>query len=114
MRQVRFAGGAKLSLMLLRREDVGATNELEIVAWMAFLDALEDILQSDHVPRLYKKKPSVFRKPEARSPKSEMTQGHFETPDSWLLDIKDRRPGSAKSTVGCPVRFLWPRQPSSP
>ena len=49
MRQVRLAGRAHLSLMFLRGKYVGAAHKFEVVPWMMLSDAVENVLQADHV-----------------------------------------------------------------
>ena len=49
MRQVRLAGRAHLSLMFFRGKYVGAAHKFEVVPGMMLSDAVENVLQADHV-----------------------------------------------------------------
>jgi hypothetical protein len=67
VRQIRFAGGAQLSFMLLRRENIRATDKVQAIARMVLLDAIENLLQTNHVRDYMKqehKKHKKHKKPD--------------------------------------------------
>ena len=49
MSQIGFTGGAHLSLVFFGGEDVGAANQVEVVAGMVLLDLFENLLEANHV-----------------------------------------------------------------